>query len=960
MTDKFTEHEIDEIAKKVRVLNCPQGQDPISVDSADGKLRLDASIQMAILIKNLVLTSDEKQSLAEKVKAIVLELEKHDTDPEVPQAVRLGMNREWWTPDRKKGLGMVRWSDYRKMLISQGKPSPVVENLDRVTDAIMDCIEDPSKPGKWAVKGMVVGNVQSGKTQNYLGLASKAFDAGYKLVIILAGLHDSLRVQTQNRVDQGLVGLDSGKTANEEHGYRVGIGLDFDLVVPALETATVALRNGDFKIAVANNIWNRNRPTVMVVKKHSSVLNNVAKWVSAFDAKPGGIDVPVLIIDDEADNASIDIAKKKKKTNANNLVVDGSSDDLDEQDPSRINARIRAIIAKFNRTTYVGYTATPFANVLQNPDARHSDLGDDLFAGDFIVKLAEPDNYIGAVKVFGLGERVGGLEPRDPLPGLIRITDDARDWLPAKHQTSYFVQHPDKAAYLPDSLREAICSFALTGAIRDLRESKATPNSMLIHVSPWNLIQSQLKDTIKDFLDEVKVTLLYGQGVESEIWDTLSRLRNEYAINTQWYLENEDYYKQTKEIPDWVSLKPALANFIDRVQLKLINGDSSDVIDYQAHPSTAAIVLGGNKLSRGLTLEGLSVSYYLRESGAYDTLFQMGRWFGYRDGYVDLCRLYATQDLVEDFADITVAAEELYASFEELAQLGDKTPRDFALKVRSHPGRLKVTAAQKSQGAIVTDLNYSGTISETTVFNRTSNVLDTNKKQLMELLPHLVELDDSGLVDSSYSVYQTGLDPILNFLDGYLAHKSNYRVQPQALLDYIRSRQTGEPELTTWHVLIASPEGNNPLPGVTLPNGEAIRMVERTANKLRGSDASKFAFARLVTPEHELYDCAPGSSRWQEALELTQALWRAKQKNPSASTNDPAYPTKPIPKASRLTRSANIGLLMIYVIDPSSDVEYRIEGDGCVGFAISFPQSGIEEPINYVLHPYFEELIKGQ
>jgi hypothetical protein len=311
----------------------------------------------------------------------------------------------------------------------------------------MDCIEDPSKPGKWAVKGMVVGNVQSGKTQNYLGLASKAFDAGYKLVIILAGLHDSLRVQTQNRVDQGLVGLDSGKTANEEHGYRVGIGLDFDLVVPALETATVALRNGDFKIAVANNIWNRNRPTVMVVKKHSSVLNNVAKWVSAFDAKPGGIDVPVLIIDDEADNASIDIAKKKKKTNGNNSVVDDSSDDLDEQDPSRINARIRAIIAKFNRTTYVGYTATPFANVLQNPDARHSDLGDDLFAGDFIVKLAEPDNYIGAVKVFGLGERVGGLEPRDPLPGLIRITEDARDWLPAKHQTSYFVQHPDKAAY---------------------------------------------------------------------------------------------------------------------------------------------------------------------------------------------------------------------------------------------------------------------------------------------------------------------------------------------------------------------------------------------------------------------------------------------------------------------------------------------------------------------------------
>jgi hypothetical protein len=755
------------------------------------------------------------------------------------------------------------------------------------------------------------------------------------------------------------VGLDSGKTANEDLGYRVGIGLDFDLVVPALETATLALKNGDFKIAVANNIWNKNRPTVMVVKKHAAVLNNVAKWVSAFDNKDGGIDVPVLIIDDEADNASIDISRRKSKSELIHVEVDGEKDTQDEQDPSKINARIRAIIAKFNRTSYVGYTATPFANVLQNPDAKHSDLGDDLFAGDFIIKLAEPDNYIGAVKVFGLGERVGGLEPRTPLPGLIRITDDARDWLPAKHQTNYFVRNPDKGDFLPLSLKEAICSFALTGAIRDLREEKPTPNSMLIHVSPWNLIQSQLKDTISEFLDEVKVTLLYGQGIESEIWNTLSMLRSQYEENTRWYLENEDYYKQTKEIPDWLTLKPALANFIDRVQLKLINGDSTDVIDYQAHPSTAAIVLGGNKLSRGLTLEGLSVSYYLRESGAYDTLFQMGRWFGYRDGYVDLCRLYATQDLVSDFADITVAAEELYASFDELAQLGDKTPRDFALKVRSHPGRLKVTAAQKSQGSIITDLNYSGTISETTVFSRVPKVLNGNLNAFKTLIPKLKPLQASHIDDASYTVFETDVQSVQEFLEAYQAHQSNYRVQPEALLEYIKSRQGDLPELTEWHVLIASPEGNQPLPGLSMSNGEALRMVKRSANELRGSDESKFAFARLVTPEHELYDSPIDSARWDESLKLTQDLWLAKQKNPDEAVNDPAYPTKPVPKASRLTRSKDIGLLMIYVIDPESDSGHKVECDGYVGFAMSFPKSNLEEPINYVLHPYFEELIKG-
>jgi hypothetical protein len=885
-------------------------------------------------------------AIKSKISEIVLVLEKSDGDPYIDTAVRLGMSRGWWTPELKESLVMTRWNAYRTMLLGQSKTPQVVQSVDDISDTLMDCIENPRRTGTWTAKGLVVGNVQSGKTQNYIGLAAKAYDAGYRLVIVLAGMHDSLRVQTQNRIDQGLVGVDSGRTTNPP-SFRVGIALDDpEALFPAVETVTHATSNGDFKISLANGIWNKQKPTIMVVKKNAAILRNVITWLTAFDENNGsGIDAPVLIIDDEADNASINI---------------GTS-----ENPATINKLIRSIITKFNKASYVGYTATPFANVLQNPEDEHDEYGHNLFPNDFIIRLPEPQNYIGASKIFGISESVAGAEVREPLPGLIQFNDDARVWLPAKHRKTHFADNPDLVQEFPDSLRDAVCSFALAGAVRDLREAVETPNSMLIHVSPWVMVQDQLVESINDYLDEIKMTLIYGQGTSSPIWDRLLRLHKQAKNTTQWYLEHDEYYKKISKIPDWPTLQPALAKFIDRVELKLINGQSTDVIDYSANPSTAVIALGGNKLSRGLTLEGLSVSYYLRESDTYDTLMQMGRWFGYRDGYIDMCRLYATPGLVADFADIALASEELYASLDELAMLGNRTPMDFALKVRAHPGRLKVTAAQRMKGAIRTSVNYAGTISETTIFLRDALAKTNNIRALDSLMGKLgSRISGSNYIsDSSYRVYSSTTEAVVEFFRKYQRQPSNYRVDGELLNKYIQSRSAipdiEKRELTEWHVLVASPSGEKQFSQIKTPDGESISMVIRTGNEKRGNGTDRFAFARLVTPEHELYDCAPDSMRWNESLEFTKRLWKEKQAKISDPSATAAEPNSPIPKSSRLTRKKDIGLLMIYVINPISDKEYsHIHDDPYVGFAVSFPGSSIAGAVEWMLNPYFEDLEK--
>jgi len=307
-----------------------------------------------------------------------------------------------------------------------------------------------------------------------------------------------------------------------------------------------------------------------------------------------------------------------------------------------------------------------------------------------------------------------------------------------------------------------------------------------------------------------------------------------------------------------------------------------------------------------------------------------------------------------------LASEELYASLDELSVLGNRTPLDFALKVRAHPGHLKVTAASRMRDAVTTSVNYAGTISETTIFLRDEFAKAENLLNFEILLSNLKEqaTGDQFRSESSYKVFKADPKDVLDFLAKYRRQPSNYRVDGELLGKYIRSR-LNEPdlsrqELNEWHVLIASPAGASHRDSqLKFPDLSHISMVDRTANSHRGANSERFAFARLVTPEHELYDCKEGSSRYSEAMELTIRLWRQKISKSGEKESSLQVPQQPVPKAARLTRSKRVGLLMIYLIDPKSDDgEPRTSDKPYVGFAVSFPGSEKPGAVKWVLSPY--------
>ena len=377
-----------------------------------------------------------------------------------------GAGFEAWLEDARARLDPYYWDRYRKLLTSKDFSAHVLATLDDVTDRILGFIENPTKPGAWDRRGMVVGHVQSGKTANYTGLVCKAADAGYKVIVIIAGIHNNLRNQTQRRVDEGFVGFDS--TANVlrktlPSQSLVGVGR-FDL---RRRPAAFTTSRRDFHKAIADNLGvplqNLVEPAVFVIKKNTSTLRNLIEWLTAHNARRGTSTIrePMLLIDDEADNASINIRHR-------------------QQEVSRINGQIRKLLTLFDRSCYVGYTATPFANIFIDPDSDDEMLGHDLFPRDFIVSLDPPDNYFGATRVFS-----------DDAERIVRHVDDHADLLPLKHRIDH------RIAGLPRTLEAAVRVFVVARAIRLARGHVGQHNSMLVNVSRFVAVQGQIRNEIQ-------------------------------------------------------------------------------------------------------------------------------------------------------------------------------------------------------------------------------------------------------------------------------------------------------------------------------------------------------------------------------------------------------------------------------------------------------------------------------
>ncbi len=851
----------------------------------------------------------------------------------VPDATSLVNNEDHieWLADRRSEISWNFWERYRRYLEDVKQlPPESVRRLHGVTDDVLKRLEDPERPGQWDRRGMVVGQVQSGKTANYTGLICKAADAGYRLIIVLAGAHNSLRSQTQLRLDEGFLGFDTQqRMLFNQNNARLGVGLLPGEGFFHVHPLTSSEDRGDFQLKVARqaNVMVGGRdPVLLVVKKNASILRNLLRWATLVQQQHSPEagrdvvrDVPLLVIDDEADYASV---------NTRAIPLDENGSPLEEEDPTRINGRIRELLHRFEQSAYIGYTATPFANIFISPEVESDRFGQDLFPRDFIVNLPVPSDYVGPVEVFGLRN---SPDPEDAtgMP-VIRPVVDYERWLPDRHKKD---QEPGP---LPQSLRKAIHSFVLVCAARAARGQRHEHNSMLVHVTRFVLVQRKVTEQVKDELEGIQRRLRYGDGNAPE--QLLEELR------TIW---EQDFQTTTEKFDDpdlpvlsWERLLPELSPAADRVQVLEINGSARDALQYFEHPrGLSCIAIGGDKLSRGLTLEGLSVSYYLRASRMYDTLMQMGRWFGYRPGYADLCRLYTTPELAGWYKDITMASEELRQEFDYMAAIGG-TPKQFGLLVRKHPDGLMVTAAAKMRHGLTMQISFSGSISETIVFHRDSRTIEDNFRRVEYLLESLGEPETSEGPGGSVQWHADNPEPILTFLDTFVTHDDSRKARATLLARYIRNRKAAG-ELVEWDVRLASGAEERPLVDV---GGQQVRLVKRARFPQIDSFAAgdPYRIRRLVSPTDETRDLGP--EEYERALELTRRE-RLASSNRSEEGQNPRIPSG---TAIRRIRPPRRGLLLLYPLDP----EFAGVDDvpAIMGFAISFPESKGAPSVEYVVN----------
>jgi len=726
--------------------------------------------------------------------------------------------KTWLTAERSENIEWNYTDRYIQYLEASGRSKIVVNETKTSSLDIMGKIGDPKSSEGFYAKGLVVGEVQSGKTGNFNAVINRSIDCGYGLIIVLSGIMEDLRSQTQQRIEsdvigEGVIDIEKERTGKKGVGKIKGFGPSGDSDVD--QVVSITSHKSDFNTNLLAADFSLNHINVLVCKKNHSVLRNLIVWLHDYlEQETDKHNIPLLILDDEADNASLNNEGAKGREYA-----------------SKINGHIRALLFMFHKKTYLGYTATPFANVLQDRNADSESKWSvpyklkgeykekklpqvsNIFPDDFIVLLGPPSNYIGAKQIF---ETVRPIDNRneEKIP-LVHVVDDHVENFPSRvyddpvgdtigvenfsnknawdeivgefgtyldfgsyneyrRQTRASTKNDDFPIELPSSLKDAILCFVLSIAVRESRKANMINsalyqphNTMLIHNSRFTLWQNKTRKFVDTYVKKIKSSINNDNpSSKSSIY---------FEIENIWYryyakiIETIGDYLPIGYVDDFMtpivfeSLKNYLPEAVKDLEVKAINSVTKEKLEYPKEVPKKIIAIGGNRLSRGFTLEGLSINYFVRATNYSDTLFQMGRWFGYRPGYLDCCKIFTTQDSLNKFNLTTRCVEELEVEFRKMDEQ-NKSPENFVLRVKKHPGVLKITRPSILKNTIDVKWSYQDQLEMTTTFDIHKEKIERVWVNFKDNLAPLFNQEVKKENPEGFFIYRTTANGIIDIL----------------------------------------------------------------------------------------------------------------------------------------------------------------------------------------------------
>lgn len=639
----------------------------------------------------------------------------------------------------------IFWPPLRRLFEREGWDAARIESVDSASNKVVAHTPAPSTP-TFASRGLVVGYVQSGKTTNFTAVAAKLADEDYKFILVLSGIHNGLRRQTQERLEEQLYNLNREKWSF--------------LTTPEQDFLPMGRLN-------PQNLFgpNSNVVALAVVKKNATVLRRLARWLDTPTGRQALGNVKVAIIDDEADQASVATAS--------------------------INPLILRLLSLMPRHSYIGYTATPFANVFIDPSTSA-----DLYPRDFILNLPPPQGYFGPETVFGRDVVEG--EDEDAAPDghdmIRRIPDDEVSLLrPATRAAAAGFQ-----PVITQDMRNAVLWFLLATAARRARRDERH-STMLVHTSIKTDVHESFKAPLNDLLRRLRSLLSDMDHSLLEELEGLWTRESERVPARDWGRRQNTFDEVLERLPE----------VLEACVVLLDNSRSDERLDYGGEDPVIAIVVGGNTLSRGLTLEGLVVSVFVRGASTYDTLLQMGRWFGYRTGYEDLPRIWTTEELELAFRHLAQVEVEMRRDIDRY-QHQNLTPAEFAVRIRTHPS-LQITA--KMGSAVPAEISYSGARLQVRYYKRLDrDWLEGNMTAAHQLVTGAFQRGVHTVVASAghHLIRGVPVAVIKNFLHAYQIHPKQADLNMNTLMSWIdRQIMADVPSLLSWNVVLIQGSSEN-------------------------------------------------------------------------------------------------------------------------------------------------------